>query len=294
MKSKLKFLNVSALVPFFGLMGMVASNAAIISINFHVGDDNDAQADHELTGTEAAGLDGNTSWNNVNVGVGATNPAAAEIFAPVTLSDDSGNASAGTLTSTLTAGTTATWFAGYAATQASANGEIGLAGTNDDDLFNSYLALNGPNGDGTPLDNFVLTVSGLGADYTTFGYSIVIYSDSDRRNSTAANVRTSVFTISPTGGTTSTILVEDDDATEAVNTFAGTYIESDNDTTGADYSNYTVLEGLTADTFEIEVTSPDGGRGAISGFQIIANVPEPSTFGLLGLTLLGLGLRRRR
>ena len=64
---------------------------------------------------------------------------------------------------------------------------------------------------------------------------------------------------------------------------------------GTNYSNYTVISGLSASAFTLEVTSPDGGRGGISGFQIVAAVvPEPSSLvalAFIGLTTLG---RRRR
>ncbi|MGJ8649410.1 MAG: PEP-CTERM sorting domain-containing protein [Opitutaceae bacterium] len=268
------------------------ASAQSISVNFHVGNDTDAQADHEITGTEAAGLDGNTTWNNINVGDGATN-SGATIFADTTLSDDNGDTSAATLGSTLTTGASSSWFVGYAASQASAEGELGLAGTNHDDLFNSYLALNNPQGDGNPLDNFQLSITGLGTDFTTNGYYVIIYSDSDRRN-TSSNSRRSEFLVTPGGGLGTTVFVEDDDPAATVNIFDGTYILSDNSETGADYSNYTIVSGLTADSFTIDIFSDDGGRGAISGFQIVA-VPEPSVAALLaGLLGLSYVMVRRR
>ena len=236
----------------------------------------------------------NTSaWNNVAIGAGGTNSAAASIFAPATLSDDSG-ATAATLTSTLAGGaSTATWFGGYAASAALIEAEL-TNGISDDNLFNSYLALNGPNGDGSPQDNFLLDIAGLGAAFTANGYDLIIYSETDRGgvgvNSNGA--RTSVFTVTEGGGTVSTALTEDDNA--APRTFDGTYVLSDGDGAGTNYSNYTVISGLSASAFTLEVTSPNGGRGGISGFQIVAAVPEPSslvTLAFIGLTTLG---RRRR
>ena len=271
-------------------------HADIISVNFHVEDDTDAQADHEFDGVETAGVGSfNTSfWNNVGIEAGGTNTAAAEIFAPATLFDDSGNSSAATLTSTLAGGaSTATRFGGYAASSAAGEAEL-TNGISDDNLFNSYLALNGPNGDGSPTDNFVLDIAGLGLPFTTNGYDLIIYSDTDRGPTTSGNARTSVFTVTEAGGTVSSALTEDDNSAPRV--FDGNYILSDGNGAGTDYSNYTVISGLSASSFTLEITSPGGGgRGGISGFQIVANtVPEPTSAALLGLGGLGLVLRRRR
>ena len=182
MKKHIQNLNKCAHLPIvFGLVSLATSNAAIISVNFHVGDDTDDQAAHELDGTEEAGIarTRTSSWNNVNVGAGGNNAAATQIFAPASLTDDTGGA-AGTLTSTLPDGvTSSTWFGGYGGSSASNEAEL-TNGISDDGLFNSYLALNGPNGDGSPQDNFVLTISGLPSDYTSNGYNIIIYSETDR------------------------------------------------------------------------------------------------------------------
>ena len=271
-------------------------HADIISVNFHVEDDMDAQAAHEFDGVETAGVGSfNTSfWNNVGIGAGGNNTAAAQIFAPATLFDDSGNSSAATLTSTLAGGaSTATRFGGYAASSAAGEAEL-TNGISDDNLFNSYLALNGPNGDGSPTDNFVLDIAGLGLPFTTNGYDLIIYSDTDRGPTTSGNARTSVFTVTEAGGTVSSALTEDDNSAPRV--FDGNYILSDGNGAGTDYSNYTVISGLSASSFTLEITSPGGGgRGGISGFQIVATaVPEPTSAALLGLGGLGLVLRRRR
>ena len=252
------------------------ANAQSISVNFHVSDDLEGQDNHIFDGIETAGVSGSrtAAWNNIPVGNGGGN-AGTEIFAPANLDDDSGNAAA-MLSSTLVGEEIdSTWFIGYAASAATEEAELGNDIT-DDNLFNSYLALNGPSGDGSPADSFVLEVTGLGTDYTDNGYSLIIYSDSDRRDSTANNSRLSNFAVTA-DGVTSNAFVEDDDPGEVVNVFDGTYLLSDGVEDGADYSNYTMISDLTASSFTLEVTSPDGGRGAISGFQIVAN----STF-LLG------------
>ena len=215
-------------------------HADIISVNFHVEDDTDAQADHEFDGVETAGVGSfNTSfWNNVGIEAGGTNTAAAEIFAPATLFDDSGNSSAATLTSTLTSGLGATWFGGYGGSSAAGEAELTNA-ISDDNLFNSYLALNGPNGDGSPEDNFVLDIAGLGLPFTTNGYDLIIYSETDRGGAgvNSNGARTSVFTVTEAGGTVSTALTEDDNS--APRTFDGNYVLSDGNGAGTDCLLYT-------------------------------------------------------
>lgn len=244
-----------------------------ISVNFHVGNDADAQDDHELTGAEAAGLDNNTFWNNINVGPAAGSSSPGTIFPSTMLTND-----AGTSAATIAPSTNSSWFVGYAASAASVRAELGLPG-NHDDLFNSYLALNGPDGDGTPADAAVLEITGLGDAYTNGGYNLIIYSDSDRRN-TGTNNRRSEFMVVG-GGSTNTVFVEDDDLATTVNIFDGTYIMSDLVEDGPDYSNYTVVSNLTAGSFTISIYSDDGGRGAISGFQIVPNsTPAIENFGV--------------
>lgn len=263
------------------------ATAGSISVNFHVDGDADAQADHELTTGETAGfvaVDGQF-WNNVNVGTAAAHNTAGPIFGSTALTDDMGNATAATLTPSANS----TWFVGYAASSAATAAELGLAG-NDDDLFNSYLALNGPSGDGSPADAAVLNITGLGSDFTGPGYNLIIYSDSDRGTANTSSARTSTFTVTPGGGSATAVFTEDDGA--ALGAFDGTYILSDGVESGDDFSNYVVISGLTASSLSIEVTSDDGGRGAISGFQIVA-VPEPGSLALLGLGGL-MVVRRRR
>ncbi|WP_372846200.1 Ig-like domain-containing protein, partial [Pontiella sp.] len=232
-----------------------------ISVNFYVGDDSDAQADHELTGSEAAGLNNSTNWNNINCGNGGVN---SDPLPTTVLSDDSGNTSAATLEQI----GTGSMFVGYAASAASAEQELGLPGTDHDQLFNSYLGLN----DSTDIDG--ISITGLGPEYTGQGYKLIIYADTDRRG-TGNNPRQSEYTVTPFGESAIVVFNEDDDvsATPTYNTFDGTYIESDGVEDGADYSNYVVVSNLTASSFTIAVRSPDGGRGGISGFQIVANAP---------------------
>ncbi|MGJ8640511.1 MAG: beta strand repeat-containing protein [Opitutaceae bacterium] len=250
---------------------VIPSGGRVISVNFHV-DDEDALADHQLVGGETAGfvpVDG-AFWTNISIGAPAAHNTAGAIFAPTALIDDMGSPSVATLAPSVDS----TWFGGYAATAAADAGELSLPG-DDDNLFNSYLALNGPSGDGNPADAAVLSISGLGSDYTSGGYTLIIYSDSDRR-STSSNTRRSEFTLTPAGGSSITAFVEDDDQAPGINVFDNTYVVSDEVEDGVDYANFTIITGLTAASFDLEITSLDGGRGAISGFQIIGNTGLPA------------------
>ena len=128
-----------------------------------------------------------------------------------------------------------------------------------------------------PADSALLNVSGLGTEFTSQGYSLIIYSDSDV--TTGGGNRTSVFTLTPDGSSPITLLTEDNGAAPGGSTFDGEFIASDGVSDGADYSNFTFVENLTSASFTLEVTSPNGGRGAINGFQIIAgtlDLPEPA------------------
>ena len=95
-----------ALKTFLGLLTVslitTVANAQTISVKFHVRDDMNAQDSHVFDRSETAGLasSNNADWNHVSVGAEGNTNVGAEIFAPVTLSADSGNTSAATLTST--------------------------------------------------------------------------------------------------------------------------------------------------------------------------------------------------
>ena len=263
------FFKITAVLTFIALTigSTLAQITNSISVNFH-SNDSDALEEHRLITGEFAGLppvDGK-GWNNINVG-NAQNRSGSAIFVPTLLNDHLGNNSGVTLSSTLTAGTSGSWFVGYAASGARDEEELSN-GIPDDNLFNSYLATNSS-------DNFRLKISGLGSDFTSEGYHLIIYSDSDRRN-TGNQVRRSVYTITSGVGSPVTAFVEDDDGAVTVNTFDGTYLLSDGVEDGDDYSNYVIIEGLTSSDFTIDIDSPDGGRGAISGFQVIAGSGPPS------------------
>ncbi|CAA6692115.1 MULTISPECIES: sulfatase-like hydrolase/transferase [unclassified Lentimonas] len=260
----------SAVNGFEIIPAAVAINS--ISVNFHVGNDSDNQAEHELASGEIAGLSAfaTDQWNNISIGDGGMSTGA--LFPSTALADASGNSNVATIAPS----ESSSRFGGYAASAAATANELGLS-VDDDNLFNSYLGLGSD-------DTAVLNISGLGSAYTDDGYTLILYSDSDRRGSSSSS-RTSQFVITPEGGSAITVFVEDDDISDdSYNVFDGTYIESDGVNDGTEHSNYVVVPNLTAASFEIAISSPDGGRGAISGFQIIPGgievpiLPEVNSF----------------
>jgi hypothetical protein len=64
-----------------------------------------------------------------------------------------------------------------------------------------------------------------------------------------------------------------------------------------DQGNYVVFSGLSGDSFTLFLSAVNAGnldRNKVPGFQIVAAVPEPSSFALVGLGLFGLIASRRR
>jgi len=270
-------MKLTTFTLFTSLLAPYSIFADVISVNFHT-DDIDQPKEHILAIEEIAGLvpiDG-SHWNNVSVGAPAAHNDAEAIFTSTVLGDDQGNLNAATIQPSADS----TFFVGYAASRASDAIELALDG-NDDKIFNSYLALNGPSGDGSPADAAILEIGDLSDRYTDEGYRLIIYSDSDRGPSGDAAARTSVFTLTPEGEQPISFLIEDDGGVGADEaTFSGEYILSDNSDDDDAYSNYIIIEGLTTANFTLELTSPEGGgRAAISGFQIVTNdvVIDPVT-----------------
>lgn len=266
-------LAVLCLLPLHSTIGQT------LSVNFHVGSDADAQAEHELTAGETAGfvpVDGQF-WNNIDVANAGGN-AFGSLIPSTPLVDNTGS-NAATISTVDT-----TWFVGYNASRVLEAFELGLPG-NDDDLFNSYLALNGPAGDGDPADAAVINLTGIDSSFTSApgGYDLILYSDSDRGGfRTAGNPlvdtanegnRQSQFVVTPGGGSAITVFTEDDYfGAPEVRTFDGTYVLSDGVEDGEDYSNYVIVSGLTASSLTIDLSSADGGRGAINGFQLVVGL----------------------
>lgn len=289
---------------FVGSVMIVCSSALIaksISVNLHVGDDENPD-EHQITAGEFAGSEEygilTDQWNNIDLGAGGLHRKPQGIFPRAKLKDQAGKPTGVMLKSPVKS----SYFVGYAASSEALGELLDLPG-NQDDLFNSYLSLGAD-------DSAVLEISNLGSDFTAGGYSAVIYSDTDegRKKKVASGPRQSLFKLTPSGGPAIEKFTEDDPGIlNSDSTYNGSFILSDGVEDGLDYSNLVVFEGLTADSFTLELIAPDSKRGGISGFQIIANadltartgkkvgIPEPSTTVILtGLAMLFVVTLTRR
>jgi hypothetical protein len=128
-------------------------------------------------------------------------------------------------------------------------------------------------------------------------YSLVVYVDGD-----TADGRTGEYWAQAASGGDVNALTLGADLTphlfvKDTANFNGIYTGVSTNSTssaGAETGNYVVFTGLTADSFLLR-TEEGAVRAPINGFQIVAAVPEPASFSLLGLSVAGLlGLRRRR
>lgn len=142
-------------------------------------------------------------------------------------------------------------------------------------------------------------VTGLGAWLASSGassYSVLIYTDGD-----ATEGRISEYWLQNASGSDFGALTLGSDLTshtfakDSAN-FSGTFIQvpdAANSVGNAVDGNYILFTGLTADTFLMR-TEEQTFRAQINGFQIIAEVPEPSSMALLGLGGISFVLARRR
>jgi hypothetical protein len=137
-----------------------------------------------------------------------------------------------------------------------------------------------------------ITITGLGSAYTSRGYDVLVYQNSDSAGSFG-------YTIT-SGPTTATRYGRQLVGAGGNYPLAGGtngYIEgtSTNSAGDATASNYIRIRGLTASSFTITAASGTTGDGRIrpNGFQIVS-VPEPTGAAVLGVGSIGLLTRRRR
>ena len=123
-------------------------------------------------------------------------------------------------------------------------------------------------------------------------YSLVVYDLFDLSGGVQGITlgSTTYYTLSPDPSSAGYI---DNNANTAFTYTPGTGTSQATATVGADY---VVFTGLSGSSLSVTLSNPSD-IGEVGGFQIIQNVPEPSTRALLCLSvmgLLGLSLRQRR
>ncbi len=240
------------------------SAAPVISVNF-TGDDHGPSYEYTVSGTAGVVQVGN--WNNFSGG-GGINGAGVHNNLLVS----TGTAS-GTYINYVTGGDPlSTWG-------------LGLEAANITDpnsgLFNNYLNYFNSNG--------IIYIGGLGTEFTSSGYDVIIYfADEDPGWQSYTVVDNSMVPIVDTRyGATAGL---DSYSTEPFPGYFGSTAMTSGDAT---LSNYVTLSGFSGDGFYIVGNAESGARPAITGFQIIA-VPEPTTLALLGAGIGFVLLRRRK
>ena len=226
-----------------------------ISVNFATG----TSSPWYVTGT--AGVMPLANWNNV--ALTQLSPAGTD----VQLRDSAGDAT----TATTTSSATNTWGT-----------PNGLTTTDDGLLMKGYL---------DNAASATVSVSDLDPLFTTtYGYRVIVYSDTDSAGSRG-------FRITDTNGNVVERWLLEGSASydfgyppENMGFVQADYLTSAAALAGGVYGNYVVLDGLYGSGFTLTMLNGGGadGRSRINGFQIISNVPEPSTLVLAALGLLGL------
>jgi len=293
MKKRLSPLAVAVLLAAVPLLIGTASQAATIGVNFT-----------SQTGIPSSGNNGAAGgvYDDVS-GFGPSATAGAGSYAQSNWNHfvgDWGGAGANDtvhanlVTSTGSAVTNLTAFFGtdrvkYDAQTAYTSG-IGNANPNAT-LMNGYL--DDGNND-QPYAEFDVKYDGeTGADGIV-SYTVVLYLHGDGANASIGRYWVEDFS--------QTVLTDQVgiDSNDYTGTFvsAGTFSQTAtpanvNVSTG----NYIVFEGLTSDTLRVRGAGnndpEDYGRGPINAVQVISVIPEPATFTVAALGLLGLRRRRR-
>jgi len=127
-----------------------------------------------------------------------------------------------------------------------------------------------------------VTVTGLGTDFTTHGYDLIVYFDGPN----GENKGDWVTEYALSSGES----IYGKDAEDAQD-WDGTFVPASGTTTDG-LGNYIRFTGLKSSKFVLTAT-PTSGDGPINGIQIVA-VPEPTALALLSLGLAATLARRRQ
>ncbi|HUS46385.1 MAG TPA: PEP-CTERM sorting domain-containing protein [Phycisphaerae bacterium] len=227
------------------------AQASVIGINF-IGN---CPANADQVGSNQAGLEAQTHWNDLNYWNDGTNLMASD---------------GGSTSVKATIGATTQGYAGYVA--------IPAANAGNYLLIRGYLHAGG--------SVWTVTLTNLTSEYTPGGYDLIVYYDG---NNNSADWVTE-FALS--SGSTTLASVFAKDATDTA-TWSGTFVQATGTSAAtATDGNYVRFTGLTADSLTL-TTTPESGDGPINGIQIVA-VPEPAALALLSLGLAATLARRRQ
>lgn len=143
-----------------------------------------------------------------------------------------------------------------------------------------------------------VTITGVPADYCAAGYDLLVYFDGE--HTVGSQDRVGRWRVH--GGTTAyaPLLGEIFGRDPVGVNFSGTFIEATGTSvSSATTGNYVRFVGLHAPSLTLEALGVGGDvpRAPVNGIQIVSSVPEPGAFGILAVTMFGLGAytwRRRR
>ncbi|MFT5853342.1 MAG: arylsulfatase A-like enzyme [Verrucomicrobiales bacterium] len=203
-----------------------AIQARTIDINLHIIGQDTVTTGETAGHVPVAGV----HWNNIGFTAGS-----GAALADVQLKDDNGTATAARFESTLGSA-----FMGSSGATGPVNG--------DRDMMASYLSFRA-------ADPGLLRISDLGTDFTSPGYQVYVYFDTDATN------RTHTITLTPSGEPAMPISGDDS------GTYSGTFVQAVGAGTAG---NLAVFTGLSSPSFVIEMDS-NIGRGAVNGIQVVSN-----------------------
>jgi hypothetical protein len=212
----------------------------------------------------------------------------------VSLNDSTGAAAAGVTT---TWDSNNTWRTG--SDTSTPNGKLmygyidSLGKPNNDSPFSFFGTSNANANDNRPIA-WVTGLSGWLASKGATTYRVVLYADGD-----GTDRKAEYWLQSASGGDPPTVLGSDLTPHVFVSdtsNFSGMFTQvplTSNTAADAVVGNYVVFTGLSADSFLLR-SEEQTVRAEFNAFQIVADVPEPASFGLIGLGVAAGSLARRR